>query len=325
VQRFSAAPGAQAFLPELVVERVAALCSGLKLRLPLVGAVEVGSAILCGSRSDIIPLCRKARCETRKLLARKGSDTRPGTSRKEIAIVLYSCYFDASGKPAAHEFMTTAEQWGRFERGWSGILKREGVSEFHATDFAASLGEYKEWKGDKGRRSHFLRDLIAVAQKSTNKLFTGTIAMSDWRYVNSMYALEEHFFSPYAYVGFGLVNEAVLWAKKRKVPDAKFLVAFEDGDQGWGGLRNLCMKYLGLEPMRLPKKHACAFQLGDMLAWKTRITAVNATKTADVKQIDKYLARLDKLMFCPATQVGVRQRSLIANCEKLGIPKRGAP
>jgi hypothetical protein len=252
-------------------------------------------------------------------------------SRGEIAIVLYSCYFDASGKSHTHEFMTiggagsTSEKWGQFEKEWSQILKREGVSEFHATDFAASLGEYKDWKGNKGRRSHFLRDLIAVARKYTNKVFTGTIAMSDWRDVNTRYALEECFFSPYAYVGFGLVDQTVLWAKRRKVVDAKFLVAFEDGDEGWGGLRNLCMKYLGVEPIRLPKRQACAFQLGDMLAWKTRITAVNATKAANVKEIDKHLARLDKLIFCPAIQAGARKGSMITNCKKFGVPRRDAP
>jgi hypothetical protein len=118
--------------------------------------------------------------------------------------VLYACYFDASGKSKTHEFMTiggagsTAEKWGKFEKEWSQILKREGVSEFHATDFAASFGEYKDWKGDKGRRSHFIRNLIAGARKHTNKLFVGTVAMPDWRYVNTRYALEEHFFSPYA-------------------------------------------------------------------------------------------------------------------------------
>jgi hypothetical protein len=249
---------------------------------------------------------------------------------EEVIIVLYSCYFDASGKQRGHEFMTiggagsTAEKWGQFDREWSKILKREGVSEFHATDFAASQGEYTGWKGDKGRRSHFLRDLIAVAQKYTNKLFTGTIALSDWRYVNTIYALEEHFFSPYSYVGFGLVDQAISWAKRRKEPDAQFLVAFEDGDEGWGGLRDLCMRYMRLEPIRLPKSKACALQLGDMLAWKTRITAVNATKAVDQRQIDKHLARLDKLMFCPALQAGFRKKSIIGNCERFRVPQRDA-
>ncbi len=217
---------------------------------------------------------------------------------------------------------STAEKWGQFEREWSNILKREGVSEFHATDFAGSYGEYKDWKGDKGRRSHFLRDLIAVAQKYTNKMFTATVAMSDWRDVNTRYALEEYFFSPYAYVGFGLANEAVWWARRRKEPAAKFLAAFEDGDEGWGGLKNLCMKYLGFEPIKLPKKQACAFQLGDMLAWKTRITAVNATKTADVRQIEKHLAQLNKLIVCPAVRAGILKRSIVANCRKFGVPQR---
>lgn len=242
--------------------------------------------------------------------------------------MLYACYFDASGKSHTHEFMTiggagsTAEKWGQFETEWSQILKREGVSEFHATDFAASWGEYKGWRGDKGRRSRFIRDLIAVAQKHTNKMFTGTISMPDWRSVNARYALEEHFFSPYAYVGFLLANEAVWWAKRRKIAGAKFVVAFEDGDEGWGGLKNLCMRHLGFEPIRLPKGRECAFQLGDMLAWKTRITAVNSQQATDVKQIDKLLARLDKFILSPAIRAGIAKGSIVANCKKFEVPQR---
>jgi hypothetical protein len=99
-----------------------------------------------------------------------------------------SAYFDASGKEG-FPFITIAgavspiKKWIRFERDWSEILETHDVTEFHATDFAASLGEYKGWKGDKTRRSGFLRKLIAVLKKNTNKLFTLTVDMEAWEAV----------------------------------------------------------------------------------------------------------------------------------------------
>ncbi len=65
--------------------------------------------------------------------------------------LLSAAYFDASGKQERHSFVTVAgatspiKKWIRFEGQWRQVLKEEGVSEFHATDFAASEGEYKDW------------------------------------------------------------------------------------------------------------------------------------------------------------------------------------
>jgi hypothetical protein len=256
-------------------------------------------------------------------------------------VVLYASYFDASGDSDTYPFFTvagagtTSTKWDKFEREWSAILNREGVSEFHATDFASFQGEYKgkEWK-EKGKRSRFLRDLIAVIKRRTNKLFTVTVEMGDWRLVNKSYALEEFFFSPYALAGMAGVEQTIVWAKNRKTKNADLLVAFEDGDQGWEGLNNLCIKYLKVEPIRLPKSKACAFQVGDMLAWKTRITATNIIPRVkslgayspevelEVKQLQKEFESLDNLMVRPAIQGVLNETSLIKNCKKFGVPAR---
>jgi hypothetical protein len=253
--------------------------------------------------------------------------------RKGIVTVLYASYFDASGKSDVHRFFTVAgagstdEKWRLFEPEWKVALGREGVSQLHFADFAAGYGEYARWKNDKGRRSRFLRGLIAVARKYINKLFSITVDMSAWNLANEEYALEEHFFSPYAFAGMVAADQSVLWAKRRRVEDANLSVVFEDGDAGWEGLRNLCLKYLNIEPVRLPKKMACPCQIGDMLGWKTRITATNVLEPRmqvrpTEKMVLKELKSLDDLMFSPATQGLFTSRSLIRNCERFGVPKR---
>jgi hypothetical protein len=50
-----------------------------------------------------------------------------------------------------------------------------------------------------------------------------------------------------------------------------------DGDEGWEGLVKLCAR-LGVIPNRASKKIAIPCQAGDMLAWKTRITATNSLR-----------------------------------------------
>jgi hypothetical protein len=73
--------------------------------------------------------------------------------------LLSAAYFDASGKQKGYSFLTVAgavspiKKWIRFEKQWMQALNDEGVTQFHATDFAASQGEYEAWKGDKQRQN----------------------------------------------------------------------------------------------------------------------------------------------------------------------------
>jgi hypothetical protein len=101
--------------------------------------------------------------------------------------MISAAYFDASGKQEGYPFVTVAgaaspiKKWGRFEKQWFQALKKEGVSEFHATDFASNQGEYKGWKGDRQRRSEFVRCLMKIIKENSNKLFMVTVEMSAWK------------------------------------------------------------------------------------------------------------------------------------------------
>jgi hypothetical protein len=256
-------------------------------------------------------------------------------SRENIMGMLFAAYFDASGKEDTFTFLTVGgagspvKKWIRFEKQWSDVLRREGVSEFHATDFASSKGEYKGWKGDKARRSKFVCDLSKIIKENTNKLFLATVEMEAWRDVNNEYCLEEFFCSPYSLAGFTVVEQAMKWAQNKRV-GTPLKIFFEDGDKGWGGLRKLCITHKHFEPIRLPKKEAVPFQVGDFLAWRTRTVATNSIKkieTLDSQQdiliaIRCELKSLDQALVRPVRNSIYSHDNLRATCLRAGIPRR---
>jgi hypothetical protein len=247
-------------------------------------------------------------------------------SEENLMGMLYAAYFDASGKEG-FPFVTVAgavssiKKWTRFEREWKEILENYGVTEFHATDFAASLAEYKGWKGDKVRRSKFLGQLIAVLKKNTNRLFTVTVDIEAWEAVNTHHRLQEYFYSPYALAGFGVVGQCVHWAKRKKAAYPEFV--FEEGDEGWEGLVKVCERECGVTPIRLPKKKAIPCQVGDLLAWRTRTSTTNAVKALQPDtEVQAELKALDGVMVRPGHKSIYSRRALELNCGLFKIPKR---
>jgi hypothetical protein len=253
--------------------------------------------------------------------------------------ILHTAYFDASGKKDAHPSITVAgavaslRKWGSFEAAWSRVLKDEGVKEFHATDFAASLGEYKGWRGDKTRRSNFLGRLIEIIRDSTNKLFVATVEMDGWNSVNEEYLLEEYCFSPFALAGYSVIDLVLQWREKRKKRRSLEII-FEDGEDlpDWRGLKKLCAG-LDVVPQRLSKEKAVPCQIGDLVAWKTRIASQNTrriNRKIDPLAYDPDLLRqalmqlhsLDSVLVRPVVNGVYSRDALLRTCKKSGIPKR---
>jgi hypothetical protein len=247
--------------------------------------------------------------------------------------LISAAYFDASGERKGYRFLTVAgasspvDKWIIFEHQWSGVLKDEGVSEFHATDFAASQGEYKEWKGDKLRRSAFIKRLAKIIKDSVHKLYIVTIEIPIWAEIDREYMLSEFFHSPYALAGFKVTGDAVKWATKRKAVPLE--VFFESGDEGWGGLKRLCEEHIHFTPEQLSKKKNVAFQVGDFFAWKTRITATNSLKIVNslqsgdtLKELRRELNSLNRLLVCPGHNGIYTQRNLVKICQGLKVAKR---
>jgi hypothetical protein len=200
--------------------------------------------------------------------------------------MMFTAYFDASGNGSSSKLtiggvVAHVKLWQSFECEWNKVLASENVAQFHATDFASSEGEYKGWKGDKDRRSSFLSRLSQVIADNTNQLFVVTVDVDSWNYVNRYYELKEKYCSPFAMAGYGAVYLTQKWAQKKRIrTPLKFI--FEDGEgrDDWSGLRKLC-KEGKVEPIRIPKSHAVGLQVGDLIAWKARITSQNCLRAID--------------------------------------------
>lgn len=253
--------------------------------------------------------------------------------------MLYAAYFDASGKRKGYAVLTIAgalspvKKWIRFEKQWKAVLHAEGVKEFHATDFHASQGEYVGWKGDRERRSRFLTQLVEIIKTNTNKLFSVSIELAAWNAIDSEYCFRERFHSPYALAGFTVIDQTLKWAKRKRVKPPEFI--FEDGDDGWEGLVKLCV-WDKITPIRLPKEKAVPCQVGDMLAWKSRITATNSLKKVRTMQqtgydeemanlMDADLASMNRLQVRPGMFNLYTPESLLRTCKQNKIPRRTEP
>jgi type II secretory pathway component PulL len=146
------------------------------------------------------------------------------------------------------------------------------------------------------------------------------------------YLLEETFYSPYALAGYSVVRQALEWAQRKKVRSPIEFV-FEDGDEGWEGLKKLCARRQ-IVPIQLPKKKAVPCQIGDFVAWKYRIAATNSLRRlksieqsaapdiADLQGIFNELESLNKMLVSPARPLVYSPQALERTCKKSNIPQR---
>jgi hypothetical protein len=250
-----------------------------------------------------------------------------GYSKEKLMGMFYTAYFDVSGKHTTkYKLLTVAgavapvKKWVRFEHQWSEVLKGEGVTEFHMTDFASSEGEYKDWKDNKNRRSRFFNRLLRIIEDNVNRLFSVSVELDGWNDVNSEYYIAELLHSPFALAGRFAVDQVLGWAKRKRTKNIR--IVFEEGDEGWGGLLELCSHVSTIVPIRVPKQDAIPCQVGDLIAWKTRITGTNALKTTDLNELTKGLESLNKLMVRPGKPTIFSEESLRRICIAKKIPRR---
>lgn len=160
-----------------------------------------------------------------------------------------------------------------------------------------------------------------------------TVEVEAWTLVNREYLLEDYFFSPFALAGYSVVDLVLQWREKRE-KRRRLAIVFEDGEdvQDWRGLRKLCDGF-DLVPERLPKSAAIPCQIGDLVAWKTRIASQNTlriNKRLDplvydpelLQQVLNELKSLDNVLVTPVVNGVYSRKNLIENCRKCGVPPR---
>ncbi len=252
-------------------------------------------------------------------------------------MTICSGYFDASGKLSGFAavtlggFASPMKKWDAFDDAWQRALDTEGVKQFHATDFAASQGEFKAWKGDRQRRSRFVRSLLFAIKRNTNRMLSIGVEVPAWNEVNKKFCLEENFHSPYALSGYTALRLSSKWAHK-KGHQWPIEVFFEDGDEDRGGLMALCWLHHRTEPVFLPKSKAQAFQAADMIAWKQRIAMTNAMRLEkqiladpDIETFRLIEKEVDSLLnYAPHSGdlLVYGKARLLQNCIENKIPKR---
>jgi len=243
-------------------------------------------------------------------------------------MMMFTAFLDASGKAEANFRMLTVggavaaiSKWKRFEKQWQPVLDNERIKVFHMTDFAASKGEFKSWKGDGDRRVNFTQRSTRIIRENTDKLVAVSVDLEGWELLNHRYLLEEVYGSPYAFCGLTAIGIVNKWAKRRGTNNSIEFV-FEDGDEGKGLLYDRC-KREGIEPIFRSKEKAIPCQAADLIAWKNRICATEGAKLTegDVARMEAILLSLDNIRVRPSSYVIMSRKSLLAMCRE-NIPIR---
>lgn len=249
--------------------------------------------------------------------------------REDAYMVIFSAYFDASGHPDQPGVLTVAgyaaavENWIRFDREWQEILRPEGITSFHMTDFASSEGEFKVgWKGKTERRRVFTEKLAACLQRHCAMFFRISVFIPDYNLVNLEYELSEAAGLPYAMCCMQVTYLLRKWASDLDSLDT-LLYFFEDGDKDKGDFESKHKDTFGKAPIFLDKSLAIAFQAADFNAWKARAVLQKSNDPLDTpergSQQLRSLAALDDVR----NDTGVLNAwSLRAFCERTKVKKR---
>ena len=226
----------------------------------------------------------------------------------------YAAYFDDSGHPDSEKlvvvagFVASKEQWLLFERDWEDLLRSEGLTALHMTDFMRN-----DW--DKERKQYLLNRLTALLYIRTSKHFSETVLMDAYRTVNEKYAMEEVLGAPYALVGNNLSKKLRQWKAQHGGEDSKLLSIFEDGTKHKGDFIDAMARDALPCPIFAKKSEVTPLQGADLLA-REIFTHLNMTKHSRLRPEFELLAKqpLDDGTY------GVKE--LEEACETANVPLR---
>lgn len=241
---------------------------------------------------------------------------------------MFTAYFDVSGSKNAPVmtmagYVSDVKKWAKFERRWKEILDRQGVKQFHMTDCVSFAGEFASWRAIPDRRTRFINELSECAKKYTNKRFSATVIMEDYRRVDADYRLHEYYGYPYSLCGLSCMEHVRTWARKRKVRE-RIIYVFEDGDERKGNFPKLCQQRFGVEPVFHSKKGFIPFQAADLAAWRTMqpIREAVGDKPYTGDQVARLLYHTRVFLKTPHAGGGFDYDALMKMCNGLPIPKR---
>jgi hypothetical protein len=242
---------------------------------------------------------------------------------------VYTAYFDASGTTDSSVltmagYVSDEKKWGKFDKHWREILDRQGIQCFHMTDCVSCHGEFEDWR-DKGQiRKRFINDLADCARRFTNKRFSATVVIDDYKKVDAEFQLHESLGSPYSLCGSSCVEHVKTWARNQKVDTKNITYLFEGGDAQKGDFCDLCRQRFGFTPNFESKRTQLRFQAADLAAWRTRhpIREAVGTRAYTEAKFESLLFHTSRFLSEPHAGGGFDEPALLKICAGAPIPRR---
>jgi hypothetical protein len=160
---------------------------------------------------------------------------------KTLLAMLTAC-FDAGGSEHDQKclvvagFISSADDWIRFDSEWRDRLSRDGIAYFHMVEFAHCYGQFDGWKKQEHRRRKLLADLMGIIKSHAYRKF-GCAVVNETLVANLSEDLRAEFYiNAYALAGRASVAHVSEWARAEQIPRPALEYIFEDGDLGKGKL-----------------------------------------------------------------------------------------
>lgn len=239
---------------------------------------------------------------------------------------MLTAYFDESGSPddsvavVVAGYISTVDQWIRFDMDWKQILARYGIKCFHMKDFVHSRGEFESWKGKEEQRKWFLQSLIGITRVRVLHSFAESVLIHEWEQVNKKYMLAESWLTPYALCGRSCTASVNKWMNQspRKAQPVHFV--FDDGAKHKGEL----IKRMERDGCPLPtfgkREDYSPLQAADLVAWE-HLKAHTLVERNALKKLRQSLEALTQV----SNSWGIhRVEHLEYLCKEGGIPLRSS-
>lgn len=250
----------------------------------------------------------------------------------------YIAYFDASGTRdiemiAVGGYISTVDDWKRFDSEWQAALSWGKVPYFHMRRFNAHQTPFKnqKWKREE-LRSEFLGRLIDAIARNVDWFTLNILPISDWQTVNAEYCMEEERLTPFAVTACGAMLGVEEWCRTHKVPWKEIEVIFEDGDTNKGDFTFWCKNTFYKTPLFKPAlRHNDAqpdeyrltpLQGCDFLAWEARRAETDVKDDPPTYELRKCFAILLDRVRHDGGHEKWNPDNLRRLCIKHGIKKR---